>query len=247
MSFATPSFNAIDSIAERARLYCAKASFCLIFVGVTGFLAGCSVVDKPTRATLYDFGPGALVSQAGISPTSQSTPSAGAPAPALGPLAIADIGTSGGALDNQAVLYRLGYVDAQQLRPYSMARWTMPPAQLLRQRVRERLGQQRVVLNAREGVALNRSQNARLPMLRLELEEFSQLFSAPDASMGLIRLHATLVEITPAGERLMAQRSVSVQRPATTADATGGVRALTAATDAAIDEIDQWLRQFPAR
>ena len=167
--------------------------------------------------------------------------------PALGPLAIADIGTSGGALDNQAVLYRLGYVDAQQLRPYSMARWTMPPAQLLRQRLRERLGQQRVVLNAREGVALNRSQNARLPMLRLELEEFSQLFSAPDASMGLIRLHATLVEITPAGERLMAQRSVAVQRPATTADAAGGVRALTAATDAAIDEIDQWLRQFPAR
>ena len=241
MTCATHSFNAIYLIAVRAQMYCAKVVFCLIFVLMTGFLAGCSVVDKPTRATLYDFGPGALVSQAGISPA------ASAPAPALGPLAIADIGTSGGALDNQAVLYRLGYVDAQQLRPYSVARWTMPPAQLLRQRLRERLGQQRVVLNAREGAALNRSQNARLPMLRLELEEFSQLFSAPDASVGLIRLHATLVEITPAGERLMAQRSVAVQRPATTLDAAGGVRALTAATDAAIDEIDQWLRQFPAR
>ena len=241
MTCATHSFNAIYLIAVRARMHCAKVVFCLIFVLMTGFLAGCSVVDKPTRATLYDFGPGALVSQAGISPA------ASAPAPALGPLAIADIGTSGGALDNQAVLYRLGYVDAQQLRPYSVARWTMPPAQLLRQRLRERLGHQRVVLNAREGAALNRSQNARLPMLRLELEEFSQLFSAPDASVGLIRLHATLVEITPAGERLMAQRSVAVQRPATTLDAAGGVRALTAATDAAIDEIDQWLRQFPAR
>lgn len=238
------SFNAIDLIALRARLYRPKAVFCLIFVLMTGFLAGCSVVDKPTRATLYDFGPGALVSQAGISP---AAPAASAPAPALGPLAIADIGTSGGALDNQAVLYRLNYLDAQQLRPYSQARWSMPPAQLLRQRLRERLGQQRIVLNAREGVALNRSQNARLPMLRLELEEFSQLFSAPDASVGLIRLHATLVEITPAGERLIAQRSVAVQRPATTADAAGGVRALTAATDAAIDEIDQWLRQSPAR
>ena len=238
MSCATHSLTAINLIALRDRLYCAKAVFVLIFMLTTVFLAGCSVVDKPTRATLFDFGPGALVSQAGISPTSPSTASASA----LGPLAIADIGTSGGALDNQAVLYRLGYVDAQQLRPYSMARWTMPPAQLLRQRLRERLGQQRVVLNAREGVALNRSQNARLPMLRLELEEFSQLFSAPDASMGLIRLHATLVEITPAGERLMAQRSVAVQRPATTSDAAGGVRALTAATDAAIDEIDQWLR-----
>ncbi|XBP70438.1 ABC-type transport auxiliary lipoprotein family protein [Polaromonas hydrogenivorans] len=201
-----------------------------------GLVAGCSVVDKPTRAALYDFGPGELPTQAGATP-----------APALPPLAIADIATSGGALDNQAVLYRLGYLDAQQLRPYSQARWSMPPAQLLRQRLRERLGQQRVVFNAREGAALNRSQNANLLMLRLELEEFSQLFSAPDASVGLVRLHATLVEITPAGERLVAQRNLSVQRPATRADAAGGVRALTAATDAAIDELDQWLRQLPAR
>ena len=241
MTHSTYSFNAIYSIARRARLVCAKSSFYLVFVLVAGCVAGCSVIDKPTRATLYDFGPGALASQAGMSP------SVSAPAPALPPLAIADIATAGGALDNQAVLYRLGYLDAQQLRPYSQARWSMPPAQLLRQRLRERLGQQRVVLNAREGVALNRSQNASLPMLRLELEEFSHLFSAPDASAGLIRLHATLVEITPAGERLIAQHSVAVQRPATTLDAAGGVRALTAATDAAIDELDQWLRQFPAR
>ena len=221
----------IKKIAASAHQSCAKSVLGLIFA--LGLVAGCSVVDKPTRAALYDFGPEALSTQPA--------------APALAPLAIADIATSGGALDNQAVLYRLGYLDAQQLRPYSQARWSMPPAQLLRQRLRERLGQQRVVFNAREGVALNRSQNANLLMLRLELEEFSQLFSAPDASVGLVRLHATLVEITPAGERLVAQRNLSVQRPATRADAAGGVRALTAATDAAIDELDQWLRQMPAR
>ena len=243
-TFSTNSSNAINSITVRAGPDIAKACFCLIFVLLTGFVTGCSVIDKPTRSTLYDFGPGALASQAGMAP---SAPLTSAPVPALGPLAIADIATSGGALDNQAVLYRLSYLDAQQLRPYSQARWSMPPAQLLRQRMREHLSQQRVVLTAREGVALNRSQNARLPMLRLELEEFSQLFSAPEASVGLIRLHATLVEITPAGERLIAQRSVAVQRPAATPDASGGVRALTAATDAAIDELDQWLRQFPAR
>lgn len=223
--------NTIKMIAASACQSCAKPVFGLIFA--LGLVAGCSVVDKPTRAALYDFGPQALPTQPA--------------APALAPLAIADIATSGGALDNQAVLYRLGYLDAQQLRPYSQARWSMPPAQLLRQRLRERLGQQRVVFNAREGVALNRSQNANLLMLRLELEEFSQLFSAPDASVGLVRLHATLVEITPAGERLVAQRNLSVQRPATRADAAGGVRALTAATDAAIDELDQWLRQMPGR
>ena len=238
MAFKFP-FNTMNSIAMNARQHCAGRVFCLI--SALALMTGCSVIDKPARATMYDFGPGTLATQAA------PTPPAAAPATALPPLAIADIATSGGALENQAVLYRLGYVDDQQLRPYSQARWTMPPAQLLRQRMRERLSQQRVVLNAREGVALNRSQNTNLPMLRLELEEFSQLFSAPDASIGLVRLHATLVEITPAGERLLAQRNLSVQRPATSADAAGGVRALTAATDAAIDELDQWLRQAPAR
>ena len=186
---------------------------------------------------MYDFGPGALATPASERPA--------AAALALPPLAVADIVTSGGALENQALLYRLGYTDAQQLRPYSQARWSMPPAQLVRQRLRERLGQRRVVLNASEGVALNRSQNASLPMLRLQLEEFSHLFNAPDASVGLIRLHATLVNITPTGERLVGQRSFVVQRPASSADAPGGVRALTEATDAAIEEIEQWLLQTP--
>lgn len=229
--------DARNAPAKNSRRSCIKMIFCL--ASVLTLAAGCSVIDKPVRAVMYDFGPGGLASQALATPA--------APVPALPPLAVADIATSGGALENQAVLYRLGYLDNQQLRAYSQARWTMPPAQLVRQRLRERLGQQRAVLNAREGVALNRSQNANMPLLRLELEEFSQVFSAPDASVGLLRLHATLVEITPAGERLLAQRSLAVQRPATSPDAGGGVRALTAATDAAIDELDAWLRQMSAR
>ena len=233
------SLNATENIAKNELQACGKRLFCLFFA--LTLAAGCSVIDKPVRATMYDFGPGVL------STRNEALRPAAVLAPALPPLAIADIATAGGALENQAVLYRLGYLDNQQLRPYSQARWTMPPAQLVRQRLRERLSQQRVVLTAREGVALNRSQNTNLPMLRLELEEFSQLFSALDASAGLVRLHATLVEITPAGDRLVAQRSLAVQRPAASPDAAGGVRALTAATDAAIDELDAWLRQLPAR
>ncbi|MEO6321748.1 MAG: ABC-type transport auxiliary lipoprotein family protein [Polaromonas sp.] len=216
----------MKSVATGARQSCAGTFFSLITV--VWLVAGCSVIDKPTRPSMYDFGPGMQSTQTAAAST------AGAPLSALPPLAIADISTAGGALDNQAVLYRLAYTDAQELRPYSQARWSMPPAQLLRQRMRELLGQRRVVLTAREGVALNRSQNANLQMLRLELEEFSQLFSSPDTSVGLIRLHATLVDITPAGERLVAQRSLVVQRPAPSADAAGGVRALTQASDAAI-------------
>ena len=225
---------AIKSIASNDRSVWTTAIFTLFFAVLA--LAGCALPDKPTRATMYDFGPGQLATR----PTTRQAP--------LPPLAIDEITTAGGALDNLAVLYRLGYADAQQLRPYAQARWSMPPAQLVRQRLLAQMGQRRAVFNAGSSVALNRSEGSALPLrLRIELEEFSQLFSAPDASVGLIRLRATLVDITPAGEKLLGQRSVVVQSPASSADAPGGVRALTAATDAAIEELEQWLQQTPGR
>ena len=232
------NLRAIYSGAARAHFTWARGLFGLIFPAF--LLAGCSALpDKPLRASLYDFGPGNLAAQLGTQP---------ATLPALTALALDDISTSGGALDNQAVLYRLMYLDAQQLRPYSQARWAMPPAQLVRQRFRERLGQRRAIVEARGSLALNRSQNAALPvLLRLDLEEFSHVFTAPDASVGLIRLRATLIEQGASGEKLLAQRSVVVQRPAPSADAPGGVRALTAATDAAIEEIEVWLQQSRPR
>ena len=227
--------GAIKSIANSLIFIMAKNLFVSIFT--LSVLAACSVLpDKPVRPALYDFGPGVSASPPGDQPL--------APLPPLQPLALDDVTSTGGALDNTALLYRLAYQEAQQLRPYAMARWSTPPAQLVRQRLREHLSLRRPVFNARDGLALNRSQNAVLPLrLRLELEEFSQLFTAPDTSLGVIRLRATLVEVTPAGEKLLGQRSVVAQRPAPSADAAGGVRALTAATDAAIEEIDQWLQQ----
>jgi cholesterol transport system auxiliary component len=144
------------------------------------------------------------------------------------------------ALDSTAVLYRLAYSDSQQLRPYAMARWSMPPAELLRQRLREQLGQRRAVLNPLDGVA---STTPTLS-LRVELDEFSQLFETPDKSTGLVRLRATLAHMDAASEKLLAQRSFVVQRPSASADAAGGVKALTAAADAAIAEMETWVQQM---
>ena len=229
------SINTIDSGANCDRIHWAKGLFGMFFGAI--LLAGCSALpDKPVRAVLYDFGPGELTSK----PTTRQTP--------LPALAIDDIGTPGGALDNQAVLYRLSYQNAQELRPYTLARWAAPPAQLIRQRLREQLGQRRSIFDARNGLALNRSQNAVLPLLlRLDLEEFSQVFTAPAASVGLVRLRATLIEQATSGEKLVAQRSIVVQRPAPSVDAQGGVTALAQATDAAIEEIDTWLQQSASR
>ena len=212
-----------------------------------GFSGCAALPDKPVRATVYDFGPGALATQTAqtASPTHRIASS-----PGLAALALDEVQSSP-ALDSTAVLYRLAYADAQALRPYAQARWSMAPAQLLRQRLREHLGLRRAVLNAGEGSApaaggassATASPSAPI-LLRIELEEFSQLFESPTASTGLLRLRATAVQASAQGERLLGQRSFIVQRPAPSADAAGGVRALTAATDAVVEEVDQWLQQL---
>lgn len=193
-------------------------------------LAGCSALpDKPTRRAQYDFGPGPVAP----APMDRRAP--------LAPLALADVEADGPLEAGTAVLYRLGYADAQQLRPYAQARWSMPPAQLVRQRLREQLGQRRTIVSAGEGAAMLRNEGRQPLVLRVELEEFSQLFTAPGSSAGLVRLRATVVDNLPAGEQVLAQRQVIVQRPSATADAAGGVRALAEATDAAAAELSQWL------
>ncbi|HMA08926.1 MAG TPA: ABC-type transport auxiliary lipoprotein family protein, partial [Ramlibacter sp.] len=157
-------------------------------------------------------------------------------------LVLADIESSG-ALDSSAFLYRLGYDDVHQLRPYANARWSAPPPQLIRQRLREQLARDGPVLDLGESSALARSAGAMPRILRIELEEFSHYFETPAQSWGLVRLRATLLDNTPAGERLVDQRSIVVRTPAPTPDAPGGVRALAAATDGAAEQIAQWVAQ----
>jgi cholesterol transport system auxiliary component len=79
--------------------------------------------------------------------------------------------------------------------------------------------------------------------LRLELEEFSQLFDTPEASSGVLRLRATLTQRGASGEALLAQRSFIARQSAPTADASGGVHALTVATDQVAQDIEAWLGQ----
>ena len=87
-------------------------------------LAGCGALpDKPARAALYDFGPGLV---AGAAPPAAP---AGHAAP-LPTIALAEIDANS-RLDGTQMLYRLGYADANELRPYGQSRWSQPPAQLL--------------------------------------------------------------------------------------------------------------------
>lgn len=202
----------------------------LVSMAGVAALAACSAVpQRPVRATQYDFGPAPAASDS-------------AAREHLVPLALGEVEATS-ALDTSSLLYRLAYADPNRLQPYALARWSAPVPQLIQQRLRERLGHDRVVLDLTDTATLARTGGKMPRILRLRLEEFSQSFETPARSWGVVRLRATLTDNTPAGETILAQRLVAVQRAAPTADAPGGVRALAAATDAAADELAHWVQQ----
>ena len=224
---------AIKNIAARASRTGVAGLFCLSFL-VTAGLAGCGALpDKPSRVVIYDFGPGPIT----------ATAHATAPTAALPPITLADLDTSASRLEGTQLNYRLGYADANEVRPYAGSRWTLPPTQLLRQRLRDALAQRRTVLGTLEAANLARTEGRTTDVLRISLEEFSHYFESPTSSAGLVRVRATLVRGSPSGERVLGQRAVVISRPAPSADASGGVKALVAATDAAVDELVQWVDQ----
>lgn len=197
-------------------------------------LAGCgSLPDRPSRAMLYDFGP--------VLSDRVPAPADAAPRPTL---SLADVDASA-RLEGTQILYRLGYADANELRPYGQSRWSVAPNQLLYRRLRDALAERRTVLSREESASLARTAGRVPRTLRVSLEEFSHYFASPTQSAGLVRLRATLVQSAPGGDSVVAQRSFTVQRPATSADAPGGVRALTLASDAAIAELVAWVDQQP--
>lgn len=216
--------NALKKIAASARPASVVATFAAIF------LAGCSALPQPpVRPVLYDLGPGQLA------PAAEQPP--------LPALALADVQSAGPVDGSTAVHYRLAYADARQLRPYQSARWSQPPAQLLEQRLRAVLGERRAVLRADKALIAARQGQAPTAVLRVELEEFSQIFTSEQGSTGVVRLRATLVEPTPTGEQLLGQRLFVAQQAATSADAAGGTRALAEATQQAAQVLAQWLEQ----
>ena len=228
--------NAIKNIAFSARTTGARVVFCL---GIAWLVAGCGALpDKPARAVLYDFGPGILTLA-----NTPGTPSANlAPAPALPAITLADVDTNS-RLDGTQLLYRLGYADANQLRPYGHSRWSMAPTQLLRQRLRDALAVHHTVLGSEESASIARTDGKVPDTLRITLQEFSHYFKSPTDSVGLVRLRATLIQNTSGGDRVLGQRSVTVERPAPTPDAPGGVQALAAASDAAVAQVVAWVDQ----
>lgn len=182
-------------------------------------LTACANLGPTPAVTWLDLGPGRAAAGSGRSA-----------ALAAAPITLAPVDAPP-ALESTAVSYRLLYAHAQQPRAYAQARWTMPPAALLRERLKARLGEDRPVLQPGDQPGA--------PVLRLELEEFVHAFDSPQAGRGVLRLRATL---TRAGV-FMGQRVLAAERPAPTADSAGGAAALAQAADAAAEELATWVAQ----
>jgi len=214
--------NSLQSTLEHLR----SIVLPLFAIALTITLAACATPQAPVVKAVYDFGPTLTPSVAAslVATSSQSSTTATNAAPALG---LADVDAAV-ALQSNSMFYRLGYANPQQLRPYALASWGMPPAQLLRTRLRDTL--------STRGPVVSTAEAAPAWQLRIELDEFSHWFDTPTSSSGLVSLRASLM----LGNIVSAQRSFSASAIAQTQDAIGGVNALTAASDDIAQQIVRW-------
>ena len=172
-------------------------------------VAGCGVGPKPKEAVgAYDFG----------------LPAAAKPF-ALKSLNHAIVAAPNW-MDSTSLHYRLAYAYANAARPtaYAQTRWVSTPAHLVEARLKERAVAGGVLLGGAG------------PSLRIEIDEFSQVFDAEKSSRAVVRARASL-----AGAReVTAQKAFLIEMPAATPDGPGGAAALGQAANALVDDVLAW-------
>ena len=127
-------------------------------------------------------------------------------------------------LDSSAMQYRLLYAANQRRQNFAESRWVAPPAELIGHALRKRM------LSGETGGACR---------LRVDLDEFAQVFDSASTSRVVLDARVQLVE--PTGSEILARRSFSLSRPAASADAGSGAAALTGAVEAFSTELHDWL------
>jgi len=129
--------------------------------------------------------------------------------------------------DSLHVGYRLAYDDPLKHHEYAASRWVSAPDSLLAQRLRQQLG--------------SASVNGNIPfdcLLRVELQEFSQLFDTPQNSRGVLQVVVSLIDVR---RQTVSERRLFIDKPAATPDARGGVGALVAASTELGLRLSSWL------
>lgn len=185
-------------------------------------LAACAGQPAALTDVRYDLGPATATA------STTSTASTTGTLPPLRVLAV----IAPSSLDNDGFRYRVGYASQQSAR-YATSHWTTSPARLLTQRLRAALASRVSVLTGADAVVA--------PMLRVDLDQFEQVFDSKTESSGVVSARATLIE----DGKVIGQRSFRARAPASTPDAAGGARALAVASDELIGQISAWLSAQP--
>lgn len=128
-------------------------------------------------------------------------------------------------LATAAMQYRLEYRQPAQRQAFAESRWAAPPAEMLERRLLQALS--------------SPSSTGGGCRLRLEIDEFSQAFDAPESSAAVISARAEL--LPSRGENGLARMSFEMREPASSADAKGGVTAFRKAGDRLTNEIARWM------
>lgn len=210
---APASFIATAWIPRAARSGCAA-------LALLAFLAGCGgIVPRPKAPdTAFDMG---------------LAPPAATPARIHQSLLVPDVDAPSW-LETPGIFYRLSFENEARPRAYTQSRWVAPPPALFSERLRARLA------GASDAGVISSGEGGRADyLLRVEMEEFSQVFDSLESSRGIVRLRATLVR--EPRRQLVAQKGFAVSRPASSANAEGAAKALTEASDAVIGEIVDWV------
>lgn len=143
-------------------------------------------------------------------------------------------------LRGEGMYYRLDYGNRQRVAAYADSAWVAPPAEMLQQLVRNML--------AADGTwhaVVGPGSDARAQfILRVDVEDFSQVFTSPQTSFGVLDAAATLVDAHNA--KVIAQRSFHLRIAAPSADAAGGAAALGATSQDFTRQLQAWLRMQPA-
>jgi ABC-type uncharacterized transport system auxiliary subunit len=122
--------------------------------------------------------------------------------------------------DGVDMYYRLAWRNSAELAAFQTSVWATPPADLLRKQL---------LRASREGVGKC--------TLDIEIQEFTQVFSAKEASEARLEMRAWLA----ARSGRFASRGWSVVEPGAGADAASGAAAFARASNRAIGELGGWI------
>lgn len=125
-------------------------------------------------------------------------------------------------LEDTGIDYRFLYANPTERHSYTRDQWVAAPAQLLQQR-------------------LNRGQRPGSPRLRIDLEEFEQVFDRPGQSRVVMALKATIE--TGASASNLAARDFHFESPTPSADAAGALRVFPILIRQAETALSDWVRE----